>query len=536
MPVRDEKRIERAEDPADVVRLPRGERMRDGRANVRVVGGEPCRRGALADAVRSLGARLREGDHVGASCRRSASVSPGSSNSAGERTDRLEHPVALAREAKEALLDERLQRVEVGAGRPLPRRRACSRPRRRRGGRRAVSPRRRAGRTTTRSSPAASAGAGSASRPPLRRSSRCESRSRICAGERALVRAAASSTASGSESRRAHSSAISSDGSSCARSQKSATASGSASGGTANSTSPCTRRSSRLVHEQGEVGAAGEERRELRRRRDHLLEVVEEQEQLALADVLGETVPRAERLGDRLRDERGIAKGGEPDPEDPCFVVGDERGGGLDARDGSCRSRPGPVSVTRRAPPAMRASTSSSSRSRPTKELAGRGRLVFEIVLSGGKEPSPSWKRETAPSRPSAGARRDRRELPRLDQRRGRSGDENLAAVTCGRNPSGEVDVVAHVALVRHERRPRVQPDADVDRARRELLRDRRCGGERARRRREGDEERIALRVDFDPVVRAGRLRARRAGARRARPRSAPRRARAGASSSPRRR
>ena len=48
-----------------------------------------------------------------------------------------------------------------------------------------------------------------------------ESRSRIWAGESAFVRAAASSTASGSESRRAQSSAISSVGSSCARSQKS---------------------------------------------------------------------------------------------------------------------------------------------------------------------------------------------------------------------------------------------------------------------------------------------------------------------------
>jgi len=30
--------------------------------------------------------------------------------------DRLEHPVAIVRETQEALLDERLQRVEVGAG------------------------------------------------------------------------------------------------------------------------------------------------------------------------------------------------------------------------------------------------------------------------------------------------------------------------------------------------------------------------------------------------------------------------------------
>jgi hypothetical protein len=54
--------------------------------------------------------------------------------------------------------------------------------------------------------------------------------------------------------------------------------------------------------------------------------------------------------------------------------------------------------VTRRAPPSILVRTSESSGSLPTKELAGRGRLVFEIVLSGGKEPAPSWKIGIAPS------------------------------------------------------------------------------------------------------------------------------------------
>ena len=97
---------------------------------------------------------------------------------------------------------------------------------------------------------------GSASRPPASRSSRLETRSRICAGESAFVRAAASSTASGSESSRAQSSRISSDAPILARSQKRATASGSVSGGTASSTSPCTRRSSRLVTTIDRLGQA----------------------------------------------------------------------------------------------------------------------------------------------------------------------------------------------------------------------------------------------------------------------------------------
>jgi hypothetical protein len=59
---------------------------------------------------------------------------------------------------------------------------------------------------------------------------------------------------------------------------------------------------------------------------------------------------------------------------------------------------PGPVKVTRRAPSSILESTSSTSPLLPTKELAGRGRFVFEIVLSGGKVSSPSWKIETGPS------------------------------------------------------------------------------------------------------------------------------------------
>ena len=75
-------------------------------------------------------------------------------------------------------------------------------------------------------------------------------------GESALARAAASSTASGSSSSRTQSSAISSLGSRRERSQNSATASGEASGGTAYSTSPWTRSSSRLVTSTFRLGQA----------------------------------------------------------------------------------------------------------------------------------------------------------------------------------------------------------------------------------------------------------------------------------------
>ena len=86
------------------------------------------------------------------------------------------------------------------------------------------------------------------------------------------------------------------------------------------------------------LGQACEERRELGRRLDHLLQVVEEEQHLALADVLGEAVLGAERLGDRLRDERGVAQGGEADPEDARLVLGDECGGRLEREPGLARA------------------------------------------------------------------------------------------------------------------------------------------------------------------------------------------------------
>ena len=49
--------------------------------------------------------------------------------------------------------------------------------------------------------------------------------------------------------------------------------------------------------------------RELRCRLDHLLEVVQEQKELALADMRDEIVLRPERLRHRRCDERGIANG-----------------------------------------------------------------------------------------------------------------------------------------------------------------------------------------------------------------------------------
>src|SRR5262249_23698477 len=53
-------------------------------------------------------------------------------------------------------------------------------------------------------------------------------------------------------------------------------------------------------HQEREPGTSREERREVRGGLDHLLQVVEQEQHLSRADVLRESVPRPERLGNRF--------------------------------------------------------------------------------------------------------------------------------------------------------------------------------------------------------------------------------------------
>ena len=78
-------------------------------------------------------------------------------------------------------------------------------------------------------------------------------------------------------------------------------------------------------HEQREVRARPEQRRERRCSVDHLLEVVEQQQQPTLTDVRGKFILGAERMRDRLEDKRRSAQCRQPDPEDAGLVVRDER-------------------------------------------------------------------------------------------------------------------------------------------------------------------------------------------------------------------
>ncbi len=244
-------------------------------------------------------------------------------------SDRLEHPVALVRETEEALLDERLHGVEVGVRHLLRGRERAAAGEHREAGEQpllvpveeVVAPLdRRAQRLLAGVCVATALQEIEAVREAiedLRRRERLRAGSRELDGERQVVepRTELSDLLARSELR-AHAEEL--DGLGLGERRHLVLDL------TAHAQALATR------DEQGKVGAALDERRELRRRLDHLLQVVEQQQQLPLADVLGEPVRGAERLRDRLGDERRIAERGQADPEDARLVLGHERRRRLD--------------------------------------------------------------------------------------------------------------------------------------------------------------------------------------------------------------
>ena len=284
-------------------------------AHVVVLGGE-ARVAATAHGAR-LGRHFAKGlaprRNRGRTARAAAVIFASSplapSRSTRVLADRLEHPEALAGVADQALVDQRLQHVEVGLGDLLGRLEGAA----------AVKTARRAKRRCSSASSRSWLHAivarsvcwrGSASRPPLSRSSRCDEPLEDLLGEstlvarrgqldreRQVVQAAAElgdRLVGGSEARE--------------RSQNSSTASGPASGGTGYSTSPLNAQELAAGDQQLRFGQRLDQPAQLGRGLDHLLEVVEQEQQLALADVLGQAVLDAEGLRDRLRHERRIAQ------------------------------------------------------------------------------------------------------------------------------------------------------------------------------------------------------------------------------------
>ena len=213
------------------------------------------------------------------------------------------------------------------------------------------------------------------------------------------MRAAASSTASGRSSSRRQSSAIVSSGSSRERSQKSSTASGAASGGTGYSTSPADPQQLPARDQEPQVGAGLEQLRELGRRLDHLLEVVEQQQELALGDVLGEAVLRPERLRDRLGHERGVAQRGQADPEDTRLERGHELGGDLQREPRLARAaRTGERDEARAVPKQTRATPPARASCRRRRRRAAAGSCSRSSSAAGSAH-CPSWKSATGSSK-----------------------------------------------------------------------------------------------------------------------------------------
>ena len=216
-----------------------------------------------------------------------------------------------------------------------------------------------------------------------------------------------------------------------------------------------------------------------------------------------------------------IAHGCEADPEDARLEVG------TSSAPASIASRvlpdpPDPVRVSNRAPFVNCASTACTSRVLPTKELAGCGRFVFEIVFSGGNDASPSWKSATGSAKVFEPVFAEVAQAVSADQVGRRPRDQHLAAVTDRGDARGAMDVEPDVALVGHVWLAGVQAHPHQDRSRRQEP-----PGPRPPQRapsdamREGDEEGIALRVNLDPAVTRRRRRAGDGGARPALPRSA---------------
>jgi hypothetical protein len=215
--------------------------------------------------------------------------------------------------------------------------------------------------------------------------------------------------------------------------------------------------------------------------------------------VLGEAVLGPERLRNRVGDERRIAEGSKADPEDACLELrhqlgrsfdrqprlaraagpgqGQEAGAVLEQR-GDLRDLPVPADEGARRAGQVRVRDRLQGREALRAELEDRDRLreVLQPLLA------------------EVGA------LP-VDEPAGRRREQHLAAVPGGGDARAQVHVLAHVALLAKQRRAGVDPDAHANRTFGErgvdLLRRR----ERAMRRRERNEEGIALCIDLDTAV-----------------------------------
>ncbi len=263
--------------------------------------------------------------------------------------------------------------------------------------------------------------------------------------------------------------------------------------------------------DETQVRALREQADQLGRDVDHLLDVVEQQQHAAVADVAGQVVGEAQHVRRLAEHQAGVAHRGERHPVDPAPVL---------VGDGCDRLQPepglaGPAGAGEREQPDVVAPQQVEDLGElgvPADERRGRHGQVGpvqalqrrEVVVAELVDPLGSGQ-VLEPVLAEVAQRRDVRQPVRCEQRRGRGGDQHLPAVPAGRDPRRAVDVLADVALVGDVRSAGVHAHPEPDRALAEVLDDPRSRPYRSRSGREGEEERVALGVDLHPVVRGGR-------------------------------
>jgi len=257
-------------------------------------------------------------------------------------------------------------------------------------------------------------------------------------------------------------------------------------------------------HEQPETRTGSEQPGELGRALDRLLEVVEEKQHRAIADVLGELDLRTDRLRDRREHEGGVANRRQRYPPDPAREVVDRFGCDLHRQAGLAY----PSGADKRYEAML------------AEQRSCRGRLVFspdqpcrldrQVRLVQRLEPRVLLLAELVEllglGEILEPVRAERAEVDAVEQAGGRLSDDDLAPVRGRADPGGPMDVQTHVSLCGDGCLARVDSHAHPNRSAREhpLPCLRRC--DRIRSARKGDEECIALRVHLNPAVGCERL------------------------------
>ena len=184
-------------------------------------------------------------------------------------------------------------------------------------------------------------------------------------------------------------------GSSCARAQNSSTASGSASGSTCVLDLAADAEQLAGGDEQPEVRAGLGQRGELAA----LPRSPARGCRAAGAALVRRCAPASSPFAPSVcatvsRTSAGSRSGGEPDPEDAGLELADELGRRLDRQPRLSRAARAGQRHEPRAVAQQRGDFADLPLTADERD-AGRGRLVFEIVFSGGKRSSPSWKSDT---------------------------------------------------------------------------------------------------------------------------------------------